>query len=347
MRKHLRLIVVLVIATLLLSLWLWPRQKPEALPQPTLAKDSIQDHASTSSSAEAPEQKSVAKELTKPSGSTLPVPPDVHKYVLNRMADSQYDWKQPINFYGKVVDERDQPIANASAHFKWTDLSENGTSEADAQSDSSGFFSLLNRTGKRMSVTVSKAGFYTTPSENLSSFEYANPADGLFTPDSNNPIVFHLRKKGAGADLITSQNGIKNYFGVSVPLDGTTVLADLLERTAGRSGQLRISQKKPPYENWKQASEWSFRMEIPDGGFIEQNDEFPFEAPEGGYQPVVQFNFQLGQTNWSTSLKKDYYIKFGDPARYGRLHLDSSIQMGGARLTYAINPDGSRNLEPQ
>src|SRR5206468_3880099 len=83
-----------------------------------------------------------------------------------------------------------------------------------------GFFSI-HQTGKRISITVSKEGFYTPPSERLRSYEYANPGDGLFTPDPANPVVFHLRKKGAGADLITSQYGVKSYFGVRLPLDGT------------------------------------------------------------------------------------------------------------------------------
>lgn len=87
-------------------------------------------------------------------------------------------------------------------------------------------------------------------------------------------------------------------------------------------------------------------MEIPDGGFVEENEEFPFEAPENGYQPVMEFNFQQGQTNWTIHLKDDYYIKFGNPARYGWLHLDTSIN-SGVRLKYAINPTGSRNLEPK
>ena len=80
-------------------------------------------------------------------------------------------------------------------------------------------------------------------------------------------------------------------------------------------------------------------------GFIENEDEFPFEAPESGYQPVLQFEFQKEQPGWTTGLQKDYYIKFGVPPRYGRLHLDTSIAMQGARLTYAFNPTGSRYLE--
>ena len=179
------------------------------------------------------------------------------------------------------------------------------------------------------------------------SFEFANPADGLFTPDANNPVVFHLRKKGSGTDLVTSQYGVKSYFGVTVPLDETPVYVDLFERKTGASGQMKVSQKKPPANEWKEATEWFFRMEIPDGGFVEQNDEFPFEAPENGYESVIEFQFRKGEANWAEGIKKDYYIKFGNPPRYGLLNLKTLIEMEGARFTYAINPDGSRYLEPK
>jgi hypothetical protein len=193
---------------------------------------------------------------------------------------------------------------------------------------------------------VSKEGYYTSIS-NQNYFLYADiTGRGTFTPDPSNPVIFQLRKKGSGADLITSQYGVKDYFGVTVPLDTKPVQVDLLERKTGQ-GQLQLTQIKPEYHNWKQATNWMFRMEIPDGGFVEHSDEFPFEAPESGYQPVVQFDFQQGLTDWTNELKKSYYVKFGRPPKYGRLQLDTSIMMAGARLTYAINPDGSRYLEPR
>ena len=80
---------------------------------------------------------------------------------------------------------------------------------------------------------------------------------------------------------------------------------------------------------------------------MEDGDEFPFEAPEEGYRPKVEFDFQQGQLDWTINLKKDYYIKFGNPPQYGRLHLETAIDTDGTRLTYAINPTGSRNLEPK
>ena len=276
--------------------------------------------------------------------STVPTP--VREYMQKRMGDPQYDWKQPINFYGKVVDDRNQSVADADVHFAWNDLSENGTSSADAKSDDNGLFSLENRIGKRLYVDISKAGYYTSHRERIA-FEYANPADGLFTPDSNHPVVFQLRKKGIGAELITSQYGMAPDFPIHVSRDGTPVKIDLLQRKIGDSGQMQISEIKPPYETWKQATSWSFRMEIPDGGFVEENDEFPFEAPEAGYQPVVEFKFQKGDTNWTEGINKSYYIQFGNPPRYGYFSVKTVISMGGAILSYGINSDGARNLEPK
>lgn len=272
------------------------------------------------------------------------VPADVLEFVRRTREDPTYEWKQPINFYGKVVDENDRPLDGATVFFSWTDLSVDGTSEKQLLSGPDGLFSLVNQTGKRLSARVIKDGYYTPKSEFLS-FEYANPADGLFAPNPSNPVIFHLRKKGVGAELITSRVGMKPYLGVTMPLDGTPVSVDLLGKKQGQGGQLVLSQKKPTYETWKHATEWSFRMEIPDGGFLEHNEEFHFMAPEVGYQSAVELQFQKNGTNWAEDVRKDYYVKFGNPPRYGRLHVDTSILTSGARLTYAFNPSGSRNLE--
>src|ERR1041384_415618 len=52
----------------------------------------------------------------------VPISQDVIDYTRKSLADPQYDWKQPINFYGKVVDENDAPVPGASIHFDWTTL---------------------------------------------------------------------------------------------------------------------------------------------------------------------------------------------------------------------------------
>ena len=276
----------------------------------------------------------------------VPVSQQVMRYMQNVKADPTYDWKQPINFYGKAVDESNQPLAGAQVEYTWSALVTNGTVTKHVETDGSGLFSI-HEIGKRISVTVTKEGYYTTPSEKLRTYEYANPADGLFSPDPYNPVIFHLRKKGVGVDLITSRQGMSPDFPIHVPRDGTPVILDVLQRKVGDSGQIQISENKPDQSSWKQATTWSFQLQIPDGGFVEAHDEFHFEAPDEGYQSVVNFQFQKDSTNWAENINKTYYIEFGNPPQYGLFQVQTGISYGGAIITYAINPSGSRNLEPK
>jgi hypothetical protein len=265
-------------------------------------------------------------------------------------ADPSYQFKLPLRFYGMVLDEEENPIAEANVRFEWNMVNAAGKLQSGTlatTSDGAGLFSLEGRNGNQLSVAVTKAGYYSV-GHNPMSFEYGRPyAENFHAPDLNKPVTFHLHKRGRGTALVTSQSGIRPELDLAVPMDGATVRVDLLLRKAAENGPLEVSQIKPDYKVWQQAAEWSFRMTIPDGGFVEQHDKFAFEAPETGYQPTVQLEMERGQASWSTSLKRDYYIRFGMPPLYGRLHLETSITEKGARLTYAINPDGSRNLEPQ
>lgn len=285
------------------------------------------------------------KQSTQPPTTTTSksaIPDAEMEYVRKSMADPQYDWKQPINFYGRVVDENNIAVSGAGIHFNWTDISPTGTSHADKISDGNGFFSLTGQHGKRMSVTVSKDGYYTYPSEKLKSFEYANPADGLFTPDAGNPVVFHLRKKGVGADLVKSQNGMMR---IAPPTNGAPLFLDFFTQKVGDNGQLKIEGWKEHKDFSTTENNWAFRLTVPDGGLIEENDEFPFEAPDTDYQSVMEWYFKDGDADWKGFLKKTFYIKFGIPPRYGIITVETTAFSPGVYLGYAINPDGSQNLE--
>src|SRR6266478_6695400 len=69
----------------------------------------------------------------------------LREYLRNIAADSNWDWKQPINFWGNVVDESNAPVAGASVHFSWNDLSADGTSTSSTNSDANGLFSLTGK----------------------------------------------------------------------------------------------------------------------------------------------------------------------------------------------------------
>ncbi len=342
MKKRTIFIFIIFLIVITVAVWWLRLHRPEG----TATHAAATEQFSAGTNPQPGFEPGPAHQQTTTPGAATQIPENVRSYVQNKQADPEYDWKRPIDFYGRVLDESNAPVSGTTVEFKWNDLSANGTSSAQATTDANGDFSLRNKTGKRLYVQVRKEGYYSSRRSGVA-FEYANPSDGLFTPDPANPVVFQLRHKGPGATLLTSQNGVKDHLGITLPIDGTPVKVNLLEKRPGNDGQLTLSQKKPTYQTWKQTSQWSFRMEISEGGFIEQNDEFPFQAPEDGYQPVVEYFFQRNQSDWQTDLKKDYYIRFGDPPRYGHLHLETSITMNGARLTYAINPAGSRNLEPK
>jgi uncharacterized repeat protein (TIGR03803 family) len=271
---------------------------------------------------------------------------------------------EPINFYGKVVDENDQPITGATAHFVWDggvtnmnprSFTDTGKISADITADSAGLFSLTNAIGTELDVSVGKTGYYISRRNGgVQHFKYSkmnfdsfHGIGDCFKPDSNHPVIYYLRKKGVGVDLITSQFGISPDIQIHVPRDGTPIKVDLLQRKTGDNGQMQISELKPEFKNWKQATNWIFKIEIPDGGFVGESDEFPFEAPAEGYQSIIEFDFQKNNPDWATGINTNFYIKFGNPPLYGRLQIQTGISYGGAILTYAINPTGSQNLEPK
>jgi hypothetical protein len=258
------------------------------------------------------------------------------------------DWSAKIHgaieFYGKVVDENNQPVENANIKFIWSQFSplDEATPTTNVLSDPNGLFLLQGVIGAKLNIIVTKPGYYYVRSLNKDYFTYSSlPGTIPFQPDFNNPILFHLRKKGEGAELITAS------LNVAIPRDGGWVGIDLLTRKPDDKGQLKFNQTKPPYETWKKATEWSFHLTISDGGFAPLTDELSFVAPESGYMPELGFDFKKDKPTWEKGIKTNLYFVFGNPPRYGKLTVETDISWDGAHVSYAINPTGSRNLEPK
>lgn len=257
--------------------------------------------------------------------------------------DPSWEWKMPISFYGKIVDEKMQPTAGAKVDFQWSDLSKKGASEKTVYSDDQGLFLLSGVKGKGITVRVSKEGYYQTKSSRAVDFEYADfSAQDYYEPDPNNPVIFHLRKIGAGEPMVSGR------VSVSVPPNGMPVKVDLLNKgSLSANGQLEISavtntEKYPP-----RFFDWQASVSVPNGGMLEQNDEFPFEAPAAGYIPQVQFNYPASDTTvWKGGVHKNYYITFGSPPKYGRIDISLNGDSQHVNIRYWINPSGSQNLEP-
>jgi hypothetical protein len=257
--------------------------------------------------------------------------------------DRFHEWKRPIEFYGKVVDENGEPVRDAAITFTWNDLSLNGTSQFRTMSDDGGYFSLSGIQGKGLSVFITNERYYVSNTHNKFAFEYANPHEPHFhEPDPHNPVIFHLRSKGRAEALVVTKKSYK------IPKDGSPVEVQLTTGTKamGLSGQMRVEcwtvdAQKDAFNRY----DWKCRVSVPSGGLIESTREFDFEAPAQGYQTFDQIDMPQSSENWRSDVSKWYFLKLPD-GTYARLHF--RIIAGGDhffKIQSFVNPSGSRNLE--
>ena len=186
----------------------------------------------------------------------------------------------PIVFYGKVVDGNGNPIEGATVKFLVSDTSETGTTEYPKLSGNDGQFFLDRIKGGSISVYVSKRGYYSKIGG--SHFEYNTGSNHI--PDPNNPVIFQLRRKGEAAELI------KGHSRVPLSRDGTPSKVNLITGKPSSEGHFTVQVWSSMANASNAPFDWKVILNVPDGGLLEFNDEFPFLAPENGYTSSIEIN---------------------------------------------------------
>ena len=289
-------------------------------------------------------QTATADVLTPPSQSDVMAYRDW--FIKATLRDSTLEWKTPIDFWGKVVDQAAQPVPGAEIRFSWTDLSEAGTSELFTNSDSHGRFSLLGRTGKHLLVKVTKDGYWGIPDGAPYSFEYASPFESNWHhPDSNAPVIFRLWKP------VSPERLVSHHIPLKLPNVGLPRGLNFVARQMASQGDLVarviVSTNYLP----QRIFDWQLDIQIPGGGFVETQDPQAFTAPLAGYSNGISLVKIAGTEGWSEGWKGRYYFAFGEPRQYGFMEMDFFV--GWPRfytnstltLTYWINTNGTPNLE--
>jgi uncharacterized repeat protein (TIGR03803 family) len=269
--------------------------------------------------------------------------------VSNRVDPRILDAMQcPIDFYGRVVDENTNNVPGAGITFQWNDLLARG-SEANSttQSDPGGMFSLLGKQGSSLSVSVGKDGFYGTR-DSKQYFKFGKmDAGAKHLPDPQRPVVFTLRKMGAGAELISTDFPIGMGQHPQLRRDGTPVEIDMLRggpAPAG-SGQLKMEFWNDATNRNARIFNWRLKLTVPGGGLVETQEEFPFLASESGYQCPLAIEMLATDKEWKSDLRTKYYVHLPD-GKYGRVEVNLMAYNGIIRVHSVVNPSGSRNLEP-
>jgi hypothetical protein len=352
MRKQTLLLVILIVGLGLA--WFFMRQaRPElakAAPAPSPAAT-----APRSVPAPEPSQNSSTSGSLPPS-STPPVgvkPPDAEsdKRYLDALASIL---QRSLVFYGRVVDERNNPVPGAKARFSLTDNpNPNSTgTRGETESDQDGRFGVTGR-GMGIYVEVSKDGYYRVPELDgkrgshggFRNHESLGNTD-VPMPTEEKPAIFVLRKMGEAVPLV--HVGPRS---IIVPKDGTPTEIDLGtgQVVAVNKGQLRVevwTQNQGMNPNKGEHYDWLCRLTISGGGLIERVEQFDFEAPKSGYAATAELAQSATAERWRPNMAKQFFVRLSDN-RFARINLE--MIAGGDHfivLESFLNPKpGSRNLE--
>jgi hypothetical protein len=322
-------------------LWYWSHLKNEHLPahkvdvtNPASALVTLtskpRSEVTRSSSVSSDQLSSGASEVSKQQG---------------KIFDSLF--QTPIDFYGKVIDEKGSPVAEASISASFVDSLAEGEKHTK-RLEKSGNDGLFHFSGHGISIVVqvSKKGYYRLKESN-GNFDYVNggvPINPHF--DATNPAIFLLRKVGHAVSLIHLEKYIR------LKKDGTPIEMDLRsgQIVSAGHGNLKVEawtndQGHQPNSNIPY--DWHCRISVPGGGLVLRNGAFDFEAPKSDYTSFDEISMPASMgSQWQSQVRRQYFLKLSD-GRYARIDFQMIAEGDHLfALTSDLNPSpDDRNLE--
>lgn len=248
----------------------------------------------------------------------------------------------PIDFYGRVVDQAGAPIIGVKItavvrHWQATETSFSTSVRLEAETDANGNFHLAGATGDAFDIeNFGKEGYLRSPKMAISYGPSTDP---------NNPAVLRMWKAAKNEPL----TGARKVFGLD---PGKTYTLDLVsgKKIEGEAaGDLRVLLERPAGVTSRDKYKWSFTIAAIGGGLLESNDEFMYLAPDSGYAPQLEMQFDPTDPAWTPIVKKRFFIRTRDGQVYGRVEAEiySIYNVHSAiNLSYTLNAAGSRNLQP-
>jgi hypothetical protein len=257
----------------------------------------------------------------------------------------------PVNFWGKIVDQSDVPVpaAEISLAVRHWEISSQITGASflrhEIMSAEDGTFELLNSSGDVLTIErLAKTG-YSVPPSALRSYGF-NISTNV-TVDREHPIIIRIWRKQTDQPLLKGK-----IFSRVIP-DGRWYSVDLLKQTksdgADATADLRIALQRPLNSTRRDRFDWSFSIEVPNGGILECREDTPFVAPETGYLSAVTTRIPPDDPNIKHFLKQKYYLKTRGGQLYGVTKVEISIvydQNDAAFFfEYLVNPNSSPILQ--
>lgn len=267
-------------------------------------------------------------------------------WEVMKKVDRSFEWKMPISFYGRVIDEDGRPVAGATVRFSWTDASARGSSDKIATSDADGRFSLVGETGKRLSVRVAKDGFHSSGGEGGQSFEYAAFFEDIYhRPDTSNPVTFQLIKKLDPEPIVARHLSQRTSYDEPCYFEIDRGIL-VQQPTAGAGLKFTFERSESPQG---QPFDWTWKVEGVNSTLSAIADEFPQLAPEDGYVPSWETSQAASAPSFEQTGHARFYVRTAANT-YARVEVEvahPNARSLGPRITVNsfLNPSGSRNVD--
>lgn len=223
----------------------------------------------------------------------------------------------PLEFHGVVLDQNNDPVNSARVEASVLDNAPQGTSII-ITADDHGRFSIKSK-GSSIYIRVSKSGYYHVdkngPLKSSSQgFDFGvDNGRGVYQPNVNSPVVFHLRKAGKPVFLNNLRGQSK------VPRDGGLITLSL-SKTSKASLQIKCLTLEDPKQLPNAPYDWRCEIAVAGGGIQEAMDEHTFLAPEEGYAEsfVIDMPKTLDRKLWNSRARKNFWLRFPDNT-FGRI----------------------------
>ncbi len=256
---------------------------------------------------------------------------------------------KPIDLYAQVIDQNGDSVSGVKINGRVLHLkvivpaawgSQDELIPFEKETDMNGRFEINNVAGRALEIeSIQKDGYLLS-----------TKAPHGFSPGTGSlehPAIIRMWKESAKEPLISGSH----VYGMD---SGKVYTLDLVsgKKIGGEAdGDLRVTITRPPDANPREKFPWSFSIEALGGGLVEADptDEFLYFAPESGYEPKLQMQFDADDPSWVGIVKRQFFIRSRNGQVYGRaqIEVDSIYNIHCAiQIDYAINPNSSRNLKP-
>lgn len=269
----------------------------------------------------------------------------------------------PIEFYGRAVDQYGEPVAGAevSGVVLYNTGTKAGEKKAKTTTDAQGYFCFADLEGQDLGIGIAKEGYEYRNRNSSFSYSYFEADHKRHIPDPKNPVTFTLWKK-QGAEPLVQYDRVWRLPVNSGPVEINLATGKMGDRDVDLVVTVSRTPLRMPYGEGGFA--WAASIEVVNGGLMRAGRrDYYNQAPVSGYQPRFEYtqaaqsvrDAQEGRIKWTwiEGISETFFVSSRNEKHFARVtvrirpNVDRKEGDNEALIAAEVwlNPNGSRNLE--